>query len=193
MLSLSRGFEQIFHVMKIRGGYRMLGARIREIRQRNKFTLEYTARHVCSVGMLSRVERGIATPSLTLLNKLCIRLGVSVSEVVNDLADSQSDDIRGLIDNILDLIAMREYAEAITFSKEILRLKIMVSDSSAQCKCLHLMGIAYSRQGKYAEAHSVMKNSLELSVKIENNLLQATCLNAYGATLANLRKKLEAK
>jgi|GEM_PF-3998742 len=41
----------------------MVGARLREIRERNGLTQRYVAHRICSIGMLSKVERGLANPS----------------------------------------------------------------------------------------------------------------------------------
>jgi transcriptional regulator with XRE-family HTH domain len=58
-----------------------LGARLRKVRQSAGYTLDYTAaRAELTKGYLSKVERGQATPSIAVINRLSEIYGVGLSE-----------------------------------------------------------------------------------------------------------------
>lgn len=59
-----------------------LGQRLRDVRKRAGFTLDWTAERVgVTKGYLSKVERGQATPSIAVMTKLSEAYGVSMAEV----------------------------------------------------------------------------------------------------------------
>jgi|GEM_PF-4574946 len=116
-----------------------------------------------------------------------------MSEVVNDVEGRQSETTASLFENLLDLIAMQEYADAIKFGLHILKLREVSDDAVVRCRCLWLMSLAYSRKGDNLGAHRVAQEALDLSNLFENVALRATCLNAYGASLANLGHQSEAQ
>ncbi|MCM3569467.1 helix-turn-helix domain-containing protein [Neobacillus mesonae] len=73
----------------------MLGERIREIRKRKKMTLEALAGDELTKGMLSLIENNKANPSIESLSYIAGRLGVEVSELLEDIS---SQKLRALLD-----------------------------------------------------------------------------------------------
>jgi transcriptional regulator with XRE-family HTH domain len=68
-----------------------LGLRIKHARRVRELTLKGLAERAgCSESMLSKVERGLATPSLTALHKLAQVLGTNVSELTSPLPSAES-------------------------------------------------------------------------------------------------------
>jgi len=67
-----------------------LGARIRALRRKRKMTVNELAQKAgVSVGMVSQVERGIANPSLRILERLRLTLDIPLSDLLEaDPADS---------------------------------------------------------------------------------------------------------
>ncbi len=58
-----------------------LGARLRRVRTAAGYTLDWTAERAdLTKGYLSKIERGQATPSIAVINRLSAVLGVSLSE-----------------------------------------------------------------------------------------------------------------
>lgn len=68
-----------------------LGARLRRIRQRAGYTLDWTAtRADVTKGYLSKVERGQASPSIAVVNRLSEIYGVGLSEFFMPEGERQS-------------------------------------------------------------------------------------------------------
>ncbi|HSI41375.1 MAG TPA: cupin domain-containing protein [Xanthobacteraceae bacterium] len=64
--------------------FRNIGFRIRVERRTRKMRLKDLAETAgCSESLLSRVENGLASPSLTTLHRLCRALGISVTALLN--------------------------------------------------------------------------------------------------------------
>ena len=66
-----------------------LGERIRELRKQQKFTLEALAGSELTKGMLSLIENNKANPSMESLTYIAKRLGVEVSELLEDVSSQE--------------------------------------------------------------------------------------------------------
>ncbi|WP_428031629.1 helix-turn-helix domain-containing protein [Ancylobacter sp.] len=67
------------------GEFRNIGFRIRVERRTRKMRLkDLAAAAGCSESLLSKVENGVASPSLTTLHRLCRALGISVTALLED-------------------------------------------------------------------------------------------------------------
>jgi transcriptional regulator with XRE-family HTH domain len=67
------------------GEFRKIGFRIRVERRTRKMRLKDLAEAAgCSESLLSKVENGVAAPSLTTLHRLCRALGISVTALLDD-------------------------------------------------------------------------------------------------------------
>ena len=72
----------------------MLGARLRNFRQQRGLSLkQLSERSDLSVGMLSQIERGVATPSLRALGRLRDVYGVPLARFFDDEAAAPADDV----------------------------------------------------------------------------------------------------
>jgi transcriptional regulator with XRE-family HTH domain len=72
-----------------------IGLRIKHARRVRAFTLKVLAERAgCSESMLSKVERGLATPSLTALHKLAQVLGTNVSALTSPVPVGESPVMR---------------------------------------------------------------------------------------------------
>ncbi|WP_096190888.1 helix-turn-helix domain-containing protein [Neobacillus soli] len=71
----------------------MLGERIREIRKKKKMTLEVLAGEGLTKGMLSLIENNKANPSMESLAFIAKRLGVEVTELLEDISKQELRDV----------------------------------------------------------------------------------------------------
>nr|WP_318618096.1 helix-turn-helix transcriptional regulator [Sporosarcina sp. YIM B06819] len=117
-----------------------LGERIRKLRKRQKLTLEALAGEGLTKGMLSLIENNKANPSMESLSYIAERLGVEVSELLEEVSTQELRDVleqteklynTGLIaqtDEYAQLISIVEpYAEKLTQGYEAARLLEMYS------------------------------------------------------------------
>lgn len=71
----------------------MLGERIRKLRKQKKITLEALAGEELTKGMLSLIENNKAKPSIESLTYIAERLGVEVSELLEEISTQELRDI----------------------------------------------------------------------------------------------------
>ena len=112
-----------------------LGERIRKLRKQQKFTLEALAGSELTKGMLSLIENNKANPSMESLTYIAKRLGVEVSELLEEVSSRELREVLAQVeklyytefDDLLDeheqLIALIEpYAPKLTQGYEAARL-----------------------------------------------------------------------
>ena len=112
-----------------------LGERIRKLRKEQKFTLEALAGDELTKGMLSLIENNKANPSMESLTYIAKRLGVEVSELLEEVSSQELREVLAQVeklyntefDDLLDereqLIALVEpYASKLTQGYEAARL-----------------------------------------------------------------------
>ncbi|HJF34072.1 MAG TPA: helix-turn-helix transcriptional regulator [Sporosarcina psychrophila] len=117
-----------------------LGERIRKIRKQQKLTLEALAGNELTKGMLSLIENNKANPSMESLSYIAERLGVEVTELLEEVSTQELREIleqteklynTGLValtDEYAQLISIIEpYAEKLTQGYESARLLEMYS------------------------------------------------------------------
>ena len=66
-----------------------LGERIRKLRKQQKLTLEALAGNELTKGMLSLIENNKANPSMESLTYIAKRLGVEVSELLEEVSTQE--------------------------------------------------------------------------------------------------------
>ncbi|KAA0948856.1 helix-turn-helix transcriptional regulator [Sporosarcina sp. ANT_H38] len=121
-----------------------LGERIRKLRKQQKLTLEALAGEGLTKGMLSLIENNKANPSMDSLSYIAGRLGVEVSELLEEVSTQElrevlekaeklfNTEFDELTDELRQLITLVEpYTEKLTQGYESARLLEMYS------RCLH--------------------------------------------------------
>lgn len=121
-----------------------LGERIRKLRKQQKLTLETLAGEGLTKGMLSLIENNKANPSMESLSYIAERLGVEVSELLEEVSTQElrevleqaeklyNTEFDEMEDELSQLIALVEpYTEKLTQGYESARLLEMYS------RCLH--------------------------------------------------------
>lgn len=75
----------------------IVGRRIRARRRIRKLSLESLAREAeVSIGLLSQIERGLSSPSISVLRRICTALQIPMNWLFSD-ADSEAPEEAGLI------------------------------------------------------------------------------------------------
>ncbi|AOV06660.1 helix-turn-helix domain-containing protein [Sporosarcina ureilytica] len=72
-----------------------LGERIRKLRKQQKLTLEALAGNTLTKGMLSLIENNKANPSMESLSYIAERLGVDVSELLEEVSNQELREVLG--------------------------------------------------------------------------------------------------
>ncbi|MBL4953563.1 helix-turn-helix transcriptional regulator [Neobacillus sp. YIM B02564] len=96
----------------------MLGERIREIRKKKKMTLEALAGDELTKGMLSLIENNKANPSMESLTYIAGRLGVEVSELLEEVSSLK---LREILDE-----AEKLYNKGIEIGEETDKFKQLI-------------------------------------------------------------------
>lgn len=96
-----------------------LGQRIRNLRKQKKLTLEALAGEQLTKGMLSLIENGKANPSMESLNYIAERLGVEVSELMEEVSTKE---LREVLDQAEKLYNPKEYGQSEGNYKELIEL-----------------------------------------------------------------------
>ncbi|AZU60937.1 helix-turn-helix transcriptional regulator [Neobacillus mesonae] len=106
----------------------MLGERIREIRKSRKMTLEALAGEELTKGMLSLIENNKANPSMESLAYIARRLGVEVSELLEDVS---SQKLREVLDE-----AEKLYNKEIAIGEKSDKFKVLIALIEPYCENL---------------------------------------------------------
>lgn len=77
-----------------------LGERIRKLRKQQKFTLEALAGNELTKGMLSLIENNKANPSMESLSYIAGRLGIDVSELLEEISNQELNELLTKVDKL---------------------------------------------------------------------------------------------
>ena len=77
-----------------------LGERIRKLRKQQKFTLEALAGSELTKGMLSLIENNKANPSMESLTYIAKRLGVEVSELLEEVSSRELREVLAQVEKL---------------------------------------------------------------------------------------------
>lgn len=166
----------------------MVGERLREIRLARQMTQSDVCAEICSRSMLSHIENGDCNPSVQLLEALCERLGIKAADILN--AQTAEDDWSA-IDDLQEMIAYREFDDAIHLANNILRTKHVQTNSRMRCECLQLLGLAHNYAGQYDEALQAYSLAVESSDACGFDL-RVKCINGLAAAMINTNKTKDA-
>lgn len=98
-----------------------LGSALRQLRKKKGLTLADLAELVDShVGNLSRIERGTARPSLTLLYRLSEAMGFSLAEIFAIADQQDSQDLQGEL-NIIFICLLEQDQELLLEFAQLLQ------------------------------------------------------------------------
>jgi transcriptional regulator with XRE-family HTH domain len=141
----------------------IVGRRIRARRRIRKLSLESLAREAeVSIGLLSQIERGLSSPSISVLRRICTALQIPMNWLFSD-ADSEAPEEAGLI-----VRAGRR--RTLDFSGRGMVKELLTPDDGGnlQLMIVRLEGHGGSGMEPYShvgeEAGTVLKGTVELAV-----------------------------
>lgn len=165
-----------------------IGAKIKEIRKRNKLKQGDLTGPNVSRGLISLIERSRSTPSLRTLDYLASRLGVTIGELLGESTNSKessfenSENIQHNINVCETLFNAEKYDEA-----EYKLIEILQSENLSFVQkgdALKLLGKIYFEKGKFDKAIENIRGALLYIYKIEVSEVADTYLNLSNAYLS---------
>jgi tetratricopeptide (TPR) repeat protein len=99
----------------------MVGKNLNSIRVKQKMSQSNTAMGICTQAMLSKIERGICSPSIEILYPLCKRLNIDISLLIKDSLSERADYVNEVYFQLRKFVNTRNYYEVmkiVTFEKK---------------------------------------------------------------------------
>jgi transcriptional regulator with XRE-family HTH domain len=146
----------------------MLGEQIRKIRKQKKITLEALAGQELTKGMLSLIENNKANPSMESLTYIADRLGVEVSELLEEVS---SEELREILEKAEKLFNTGDFPKQ---SKQLLLLiepiieKLPHGYETARLLDIYSRGLYFENKGDwqdFAKLASKMYDEMNLTAK----------------------------
>ncbi len=114
--------------------YTRLGEKLREARKERKLTQAALAEGIVTRNMLSRIENGAASPSLSVICALADRLSVPVGYLIDDRDDGTGFRNRRLLDMILEEFSAERYDTCLTYCEALEDYEEIVNGIRAACR-----------------------------------------------------------
>lgn len=88
------------------------GKKIKELRTQNSLTQNELAKNICKQATISNIERKNFCNNITILGKICSRLGIKLTEVLID--NDESNDSK-ILDEVETLCSLGKHSDALIF------------------------------------------------------------------------------
>ena len=145
----------------------LIGERIRTVRKRLGMTQEELAGGDITRNMISRIENGVALPSLPSLCTICARLDIPVGALFDDLDDYA---LRRLVETLKKLEGTKKYARAIETYKSFGIDKLPVYAQTILCRIYLARARELYEAGKLTEATKILSEAEVFAALPENKV-----------------------
>jgi transcriptional regulator with XRE-family HTH domain len=166
-----------------RGDAAMIGRKIRDIRLHKSMSQADICVGICTKSMISQIENGRVSPSLDLLEKICERLGISVSDLYR--SDEKDTEIDKRLTFIEELLVEKEYSRGLTELHTLLRSTQIKDHSYKYFQCIYLLGKSYYLIGEYKKSQNYLNEALAITVKHKYYKDEINVLNSLSALYSN--------
>ncbi len=145
----------------------LIGERIRTVRKRLGMTQEELADGDITRNMISRIENGVALPSLPSLCAICARLDIPVGALFDDLDDYA---LRRLVETLKKLESTKKYARAIETFKAFGIDKLPGYAQTMLCRIYIARAKELYELGRLNDAIEILCEAEEFSALPENKM-----------------------
>ncbi|WP_252313970.1 helix-turn-helix domain-containing protein [Sinobaca sp. H24] len=98
-----------------------IGSKLKDLREYYNITQTELSENICSQRNVSKIELGQTIPTVDILNKLAIRLGVDITYFLNENEAPRFNYIEETKKNIEELVSLTKYNEALEIVKHELK------------------------------------------------------------------------
>ncbi|MED4404093.1 helix-turn-helix domain-containing protein [Metabacillus fastidiosus] len=145
-----------------------LGSNIRKKRKEKNITLKELAHGICSIGKMSNIENGLTKIKEEELEQICLRLGVPVSELVDDseiLEENRYKEHQLKITEIENYIFLEFYEIANELIREV---ENDTENSTVKCQITYFKSLIHYKK---KENHNALFNLYKLlNIKTSNKV-----------------------
>lgn len=138
------------------------GEKIRVFRKKMKMTQKELCYEICSQSMLSQIEQNENIPNIILAKQLCMRLGISVDELL-DVPVEELVRKAELREILYELFERRQYKEINEYINNDTVINYFYTPIDKQLLCFYKSIYLAFEENKNEEAYQLLENGLNLT------------------------------